>query len=73
MHLDGRRYGADLTGDALWLEPRERAPKVVTGPRVNVDYAGDWALRPWRFAVQGERAVSRPRPPGFVLPRRGAC
>jgi DNA-3-methyladenine glycosylase len=73
MHLDKRRYAEDLTGDVLWLEPREHAPKVVTGPRVNVDYAGDWAQRPWRFAVQGERAVSRPRPPGFVLPRRGAC
>jgi DNA-3-methyladenine glycosylase len=72
MYLDGRRYGTDLTGDELWMEPRDRRPKVVAGPRVNVDYAGAWALKPWRFAVQGERAVSRPRPPGFVLPPRGA-
>jgi DNA-3-methyladenine glycosylase len=72
MHLDGRRYGADLTGDALWLEPRGQRPVIVSGPRVNVDYAGAWALKPWRFAAQSERAVSRPRPPGFVLPPRGA-
>lgn len=73
MHLDGRRYGTDLTGDELFIEPREKRPKSVSGPRVNVDYAGTWALKPWRFAVQGERAVSRPRPPGFVLAPRGAC
>ena len=55
--------GIDLCGDRLWLESREgRRPRVVTGPRVNVDYAGSWAARPWRFAVEGEPAVSRPRP-----------
>lgn len=68
LHLDGRRYGEDLCGDALYLEPREgRAPRVVTGHRINVAYAGVWAERPWRFAIDQEPAVSRPRP--FRLPR----
>jgi 3-methyladenine DNA glycosylase Mpg len=30
-----------------------------------VDYAGEWALKPWRFYVEGNAFVSRPvkRPP----------
>lgn len=34
---------------------------VATGPRIGVDYAGEWAARPWRFWVRGSRHVSRPR------------
>jgi DNA-3-methyladenine glycosylase len=69
LHLDRRRYGADLCGDELYLLAREgKRPRVVTGPRINVDYAGQWALKPWRFAVDQEPAVSRPRP--FLLTNR---
>lgn len=70
MHLDGRRYGEDLCHDRLFIEEREgRKPRTVSAPRVNVDYAGPvWSEKPWRFAIDGEPAVSRPRP--FVLPRR---
>lgn len=71
LHLDGRRYGADLTGDELHLLAPDQLPeRIVTGPRVNVDYAGEWAGRPWRFAIDQEPAVSRPRP--FALPRTRA-
>ena len=63
MNIDRALHGADLQGDRIWIErhggPR---PTVVTGPRVNVDYAGSWALKRWRFAIAGERAVSKPRP-----------
>jgi DNA-3-methyladenine glycosylase len=36
--------------------------EVAVGPRVGVDYAGDAAAWPLRFAVLGSPAVSRPRP-----------
>jgi len=36
--------------------------QVVRGGRVGVDYAGDAAHWPLRFAVRGNRHVSRPRP-----------
>ena len=36
-------------------------PAIVTGPRVGVAYAGDWALRPWRFSIAGHPSVSRSR------------
>ena len=59
----------DLTGDDLFVEdapaPRER---IVAAPRVNVHYAGEWAERPWRFALFGNAWVSRPAP--LPAPRR---
>ena len=38
------------------------AAAVASGPRVGVDYAGEAALWPLRFAERGNRHVSRPRP-----------
>jgi DNA-3-methyladenine glycosylase len=71
-HDDGR----DLCGDDLFLEDAPRpAERIVAGPRVNVGYAGAWADRPWRFALEGNRWVSRPppgAPPRSRPPPRGA-
>jgi DNA-3-methyladenine glycosylase len=54
--------GRDLCGDDLFVEdapaPRE---KVLSSRRVNVDYAGPWAEKPWRYALAGNRWVSGPR------------
>jgi len=36
--------------------------EVVAGPRIGVDYAGEAAAWPLRFAVRGHLHVSRPRP-----------
>jgi len=36
--------------------------QVVVGSRVGVAYAGEWAARPWRFAIAGHPSVSRPNP-----------
>ena len=45
----------DLTvGRKLWIEDRgERTPTshVITSPRIGVDYAGEWAAKPWRFVL----------------------
>jgi DNA-3-methyladenine glycosylase len=44
--------GADLIGHALWLElapKRTPAPRIARATRIGVDYAGEWAQRPWRF------------------------
>ncbi|HET9228328.1 MAG TPA: DNA-3-methyladenine glycosylase, partial [Thermoanaerobaculia bacterium] len=35
--------------------------EIVEGPRVGVDYAGEAAAWPLRFAVRGNPHVSRPR------------
>lgn len=62
MHIDKRLNGADLCGDTLWLErppaPSRRPPRIARGARIGVDYAGDWAHRPWRFYDRDSRYVS---------------
>jgi len=55
--------GLDLTGDALWLEDRgEPAPRIAATPRIGVDYAGEWAARPWRFVDADSHWLSKKLP-----------
>jgi DNA-3-methyladenine glycosylase len=62
MGLDARAYGLDLCEGALFLAPGEPQGRVARSPRINVDYAGTWARKPWRFYEAGNRWVSvRPR------------
>ena len=61
MHIDKKLNGADLCGDALWLErppAASRAPRIARGERIGVEYAGEWARRPWRFYDRDSRYVS---------------
>jgi DNA-3-methyladenine glycosylase len=63
MHIDKRLNGADLCGDVLWLERprvtgRRRPPRIARGARIGVDYAGEWARRPWRFYDRDSPYVS---------------
>ena len=64
LGIDRRLDAADLLGDRVWIEERPRIPAaaIASGPRVGIDYAGDWAGRPWRFWVRGNPFVSRPVP-----------
>lgn len=56
-----RDNGRDLTGDELYVVDDGRGrPRIVAGPRVNVDHAGPWAARAWRYAIAGSPWVSRP-------------
>lgn len=61
MGIDMALYGADLQADSIWIEQgKEVAPQeVMAGPRINVDYAGDHALRPWRFWLKDNKWVSK--------------
>ncbi len=49
--IDRSHNGLDLRGKELWIEAprRTRALRVGAAPRIGVDYAGEWAQRPWRF------------------------
>ena len=53
LQIDRSLTGTDLTGGTLWIErpTREeyRKPSIARSPRIGVDYAGDWAKKPWRF------------------------
>jgi DNA-3-methyladenine glycosylase len=60
--------GEDLRGPVLFVEDASPpAERVLTGPRVNVDHAGAWARRPWRYALEGNPFVSGPA----LAPRGG--
>src|SRR5262249_27187404 len=61
LGVDRARNGADLVrGGSVWIAgDGVRPAAVATGPRVNVDYAGAWAKKRWRFWIAGDPAVSR--------------
>jgi DNA-3-methyladenine glycosylase len=76
MNIDRRLNGADLRGDALWVERpsgRVKRPRITRATRIGVDYAGEWAQRPWRFYDRDSPYVStaparnRPR---VIVPTR---
>lgn len=59
LAITGANYGQDLCGDILFLEQPDRpAGPIGRSPRINVDYAGTWAARRWRFYERGNRYVS---------------
>lgn len=48
------------TSDHIWLEDRKLpVGNIVSGPRIGVDYAGEDALLPYRFWVEGNKYVSK--------------
>jgi DNA-3-methyladenine glycosylase len=53
LHITRALNGTDMTRDLLWVErptaEEYRKPRVVRATRIGVDYAGDWAHKPWRF------------------------
>ena len=65
LQIDRRLNRVDLTtGEFLWFEDRgilvERGD-VGAHPRVGVDYAGEWAKKPWRFRLRTVTAPTRTR------------
>jgi DNA-3-methyladenine glycosylase len=60
MNIDRGLNRADLTADRLWIEtpPKRRPVRVSRSPRIGVDYAGDWAQRPWRYFDRDSAYVS---------------
>ena len=52
--------GHDLTARPLTIEDRGGAkPRIATTPRIGVDYAGEWAKKPWRFVDADSPHLSR--------------
>ena len=57
LKIDGSFNGEDLTtSDRIWLEDKGLKPSFKTGPRIGIDYAGDyWKSVPWRYYIPEER------------------
>lgn len=70
LAIDRRHDRRDLARGSLYVAARAPAPgleawadvpalTVAKGPRVGVDYAGEWAARPWRFWWRDHPSVSK--------------
>jgi DNA-3-methyladenine glycosylase len=61
LAITGSMYGADLCGDELFLEQPQQPPGPIgRSRRINVEYAGPWANKLWRFYERGNPFVSVP-------------
>ncbi len=61
MGIDKRHNGHDLLSDSLYLQDVSDAkPKIISRPRIGVDYAGEWAKKELRFYIDGNPYVSKP-------------
>ncbi|MDQ3809402.1 MAG: DNA-3-methyladenine glycosylase [Chloroflexota bacterium] len=70
LGIDRALSGTDLvTSDVLFLEHGQPVTDghVRVGPRIGVEYAGDWASRPFRFWVADSPHVSRRGVAGSAL------
>lgn len=61
MGIDLADYGHDLLSDTLYIAhpPQEEPFGIVARPRIGVDYAGEWAEKPLRFYIEGNRYISK--------------
>lgn len=53
LGINNSLHGEDVvTSEKLWFEDSGDKPLFNTGPRIGVDYAGDyWKSRPWRYYI----------------------
>lgn len=63
LSIDKSLNELDLTvGSGLWFAaPDAPRGRIEVGTRIGVDYAGEWARRPWRFWLQSPWVSVRPR------------
>jgi DNA-3-methyladenine glycosylase len=60
LGVDRSLNGVDLLVGPVHVEPRGGpAPAISRGPRIGVDYAGEWAARPLRFWITDDPHLSR--------------
>ncbi|CAN5639119.1 DNA-3-methyladenine glycosylase [soil metagenome] len=61
LDIDRRFNNADLTGNEIWLESGEKfsTENITCGKRIGIDYAEEYAEKPWRFWVKNNPFVSR--------------
>lgn len=73
LQIDRRLNRVDLTTvESLWFEDRGALVKrgdVEARPRIGVEYAGEWAKKPWRFRL---RRVTTPTRTGRTKTKGGA-
>ena len=61
LDIDRRLDGDDLLGNKVWLEEDAKIPRarIMSGPRIGIDYAAEWKDKPWRFWIKDNPYVSK--------------
>ncbi len=61
LGIDKSFNNADLLGEKVWLEEGEKLTKtrIASGKRIGIDYAEEFAEKPWRFWIKDNEFVSR--------------
>jgi DNA-3-methyladenine glycosylase len=61
LGIDKTFNNEDLLGEKVWLEEGVKIPKnkIISGKRIGIDYAEEYAEKPWRFWVKDNQFVSR--------------
>lgn len=61
LDIDKRFNNEDLTGDKIWLESGKKisTEEIACGKRIGIDYAEEFAEKPWRFCIKHNPFVSR--------------
>jgi len=69
MSIDKTLNAKDMTGSTLWIEDRSVSSGAIeAGPRIGVDYAGEYKDKPWRFLERGNPHVSHFRRKAYEIP-----
>jgi len=61
LDINRRLNGADLLEDKIWLEEYRSFPaaEMKIGKRIGIDYAEEFAEKPWRFWLKNNAYVSK--------------
>ena len=61
MGIDKRLNGENLMGKRIWVEEYKTLipDEIEAGKRIGIDYAEEFAEKPWRFWVKGNLYVSK--------------
>lgn len=61
LGIDKSYNREDLLGKKIWLEEGVKVSdkEIAAGKRIGIDYAEEYAEKPWRFWVKGNSFVSR--------------
>lgn len=62
LKLNKSHYGLDVCASKkLWLEEGEKMYKndIVVSRRIGIEYAKEWAKKPWRFYIKNNPFVSK--------------
>jgi DNA-3-methyladenine glycosylase len=63
LKIDKSFNNEDLLGEKVWVEDFNTfsAGEIEHGKRIGIDYAAEYAEKPWRFWLKNNRFVSRSR------------